>query len=326
VLTIVAPMDNTPGSRAGLLAGDQIVRINGEPTEGVALDQCVGRMKGEVGTSVTLTIHRPSTGETRDVTIVREEILIPSVKDACVLENTTIGYVRVTQFAETTVDSLHDDVRKLAGEHITALILDLRNNPGGLLDSSVEVCSLFLPPGRLVVSTDGRRPSQKQEYLTMGGRRLPDMPMVILINRGSASAAEIVAGCLQDWNRAMLVGETSFGKGSVQNVVPLEDGSALRLTTAMYHTPSRRVIHEHGITPDIEVKLSDEQAKALYESQEGMTPDRRNPDPTRDPQLQRAIDNLRVYLSLRRGEASRFSTPRPAPNPDPADSDEPSGD
>ncbi len=289
VLTIVAPIDGTPGSQAGLLAGDQIVRIEGESTEGIKLDEAIGKMRGAPGTKVTLTIRRPDSDAEREVTITRAVIPVHSVAGARRLAGGRIGYVRLTQFNDPTADELRQAVEGLESEGIEALIIDLRNNPGGLLTSAVEICSYFLEPNTLIVSTEGRQPSQKQEFRTQRrGYRFPRKPLALLINGGSASAAEIMAGCLKDWERAVLIGEKTFGKGSVQNVIPLPDGSALRLTTAMYYTPSRRVIHEHGVEPDVEVKLGMDQYRAIFEAQEGLRPD----GDAADPQLQRAIEIL----------------------------------
>ncbi len=307
VLTIVSPIDDTPGSRAGLQAGDQIVKIDGVSTLGMKLDEAVSKLRGEPGTRVTLTIRRPSTGETRDYTIERAKIPLHSVKDARVLPGTRIGYVRITQFSDPTAGELREAMEKLEAEGIDAVVIDLRNNPGGLLPSAVEVCSYFLEPDTLIVSTEGRQPSQKQEFRThKRGYRFPRKPVALLINGGSASAAEIMAGCLKDWGRAILVGEKTFGKGSVQNVIPLPDGSALRLTTAMYYTPSRQVIHEHGIVPDVEEKLSASEYAAVFE---GTARPGENPA---DRQLRRAVDILKSYDIYLKGTQSKFRTLREA--------------
>ena len=229
-LTVVAPIEGTPGSRAGLMAEDRIVKIEGQPTKEKKLSQAVRLLKGDPGTDVTLTIYRPETDETKTLTIERDVIKVPSVKDTQAIGD-NIGYIRITQFDERTVDELKGALSELNSNGMEALILDLRNNPGGLLTSAVDVASLFLEEGQLVVFTEGRRPSQTTKYFTENGGFYPDMPVVILTNEGSASAAEIVAGCLQDTGRAILVGSKTFGKGSVQNVIKLQDGSALRLTT-----------------------------------------------------------------------------------------------
>jgi carboxyl-terminal processing protease len=305
VLTIVSPIDDTPGSRAGLQAGDQILKIEGVPTLGMKLNDAIAKLRGEAGTKVTLTIRRPATNETRDYSIERASIPLYSVKDARVLPDTRIGYVRITQFSDPTAEELRKAMEKLDAVGVDSVVIDLRNNPGGLLPSAVEICSYFLEPDTLIVSTEGRQPSQKHEFRTQKrGYKFARKPVALLINGGSASAAEIMAGCLKDWGRAILVGEKTFGKGSVQNVIPLPDGSALRLTTAMYYTPSRQVIHEHGILPDVEEKLTMQVYAAVFESARppGETP--------ADRQLQRAVEVLRSYDVYLKGVQGKFKTLR----------------
>jgi len=314
VLTIITPIEGTPGMRAGLRAGDQIIAINGENARGMSITEAVKRLKGKPGTQVTITVHRPSTGETREVTITRAVIKVPSVKDARIVGG-DIGYLRITEFSEPTVDRLKKVLASLQQRgSLRGLVIDLRNNPGGLLTSAVEVCSLFLPPKQLVVFTRGRRPSQKQEYFTIDeDLRITDVPIAILVNGGTASAAEIVSGCLQDYHRALLVGERTFGKGSVQNVLELPDGSALRLTVAMYYTPSRRVIHHHGIEPDIEVRLTQEEEEKLAEYQAAVGPEREKMQ-FRDRQLERAVEVLHSYQKFLQGRQKRFREPQPQAN------------
>jgi carboxyl-terminal processing protease len=312
-LTIVAPMEDTPGARAGLRAGDRIVQIEDLVTEDVPLEEAVKTMKGEPGTDVTITIYRPSTDETLTLTITRALIEVASVKGAEILED-GVGYVRVTQFNEPTAAKLAEALTSLLDQGMRSLVLDLRNNPGGLLDSAVDVSSLFLPPGKLVVYTQGRRPSQRREYRTDNGSAMVPaaVPVAILVNGGSASAAEIVSGCLQDSERALLIGETTFGKGSVQNIIELPDGSALRLTVAMYYTPSERVIHENGIEPDITVTLSEDELMELRLSQDGLASDEdeggdESNGVFEDRQLRRAVEVLNGYDAYRRGLESGFS-------------------
>ena len=187
-----------------------------------------------------------------------------SVKDEKILTD-GIGYVRITQFNEPTASEFEKALDKLDGQGMTALILDLRNNPGGLLESARKVASEFVPSGELIVSTEGRDLAQKTVYRSAGGKKRLNIPLVVLVNEGSASGSEIVAGALQDLKRAVLVGETTFGKGSVQSILQLGDGSAVRLTTAKYYTPSHKVIHEHGVTPDIVVPVSEENERKLLE-------------------------------------------------------------
>jgi carboxyl-terminal processing protease len=214
-----------------------------------------------------------------------------------------IGYIRLTQFGEKTADELDAALKKLKDQDMQAFILDLRGNPGGLLDQAVEVCERFLPRGQLVVSTEGRDQAAVKKYLARGrGDQLPGVPMVVLVNVGSASAAEIVAGCLQDVKRAVLLGEKTFGKGSVQSILPLQNGAALRLTTAKYYTPSHKVIHEQGITRDIPVFMSDEEERAMLfkRSPGGLetleAKDREAMEKLRDPQFDRAVDVLKGIL------------------------------
>lgn len=261
-LTIVSPMEDTPGFRAGLQSDDRILEIDGEPTEGITLADSVKLLRGEPGTEVKLKFLRPQTQAIQEVTIERAEISVASVKDARMLEE-GIGYLRVTQFNEPTADTLQEKLDELSGQGMQALVLDLRNNPGGLLRSAIEVSQKFLPSRKVIVTTRGRTLGDDQVYRAGGRDRLVDAPMVVLVNGGSASASEIVAGALQDHRRAVLVGEKTFGKGSVQSVMQLEEASALRLTTARYFTPSDRMIHEQGIEPDILVPLSPEDWRIL---------------------------------------------------------------
>lgn len=257
LLTVVSPMEGTPGFRAGILSGDIIVEVDGQKTRDLSLSESVKRMRGEPGTEVILRTLRPSTHKTQEVPIVREEIDVASVKDAGMIED-GIGYVRITQFNKPTGNALKEELEKLVKEELNGLVLDLRGNPGGLLSAAAETAELFLPRSELIVFTKGREGNpNEQRYKSAGLTHytVKDFPMVILINGGSASASEIVAGALQDHKRAMLVGEKTFGKGSVQSILPLDDGSAIKLTTAKYYTPSERVIHENGIEPDYSVEM-----------------------------------------------------------------------
>jgi len=268
-VTVIAPMEDTPGYRAGILSGDRIIKIDGKSAEKTSLQDVVKQLRGDPDTQVTVTIERPSSGLVKDYTLTRAIIQMDMVKDVngqkvFPLGTDKIGYVRITEFGDKAGDELETALNKLKAEGMKALIIDLRWNPGGLLDEAVEVCSKFLPRGQLVVTTEGRDPGQNSIRRAGGhGDELYGMPVVVLVNLGSASAAEIVTGCLQDLHRAIILGEKTFGKGSVQSIFPLDDGSALKLTTAKYYTPSHKVIHQHGITPDIEVPMSEEQEAAL---------------------------------------------------------------
>jgi carboxyl-terminal processing protease len=314
-------MDGTPGFKAGILSGDRIVKIDGTNAERYSLPEAVKKLRGAPGTDVCLTIYRASDGEIHEFTLTRAQIKIDTVKDIkgaqeFPLGENNIGFIRIAQFGEQTADDLEDALRKLETQGMESLILDLRGNPGGLLEQAVRVCEKFLPRGQLIVSTEGREAKQGQKYLATGRNKHANIPMVILINNGSASASEIVAGCLQDTTAAgvtkvLLVGEQSFGKGSVQSVLPLPDGSALRLTTAKYYTPSHKVIHEHGITPDILVPMNEEMERDVFlqrtpgglESLPAADQERvRN---ARDPQLERAADLLRgISLYTKRASGS----------------------
>ena len=298
ILTILHPMEDTPGFEAGLLPGDQILKINGESTEKLNINSAIEKLRGKVGERVTLTINRPSTSQLKDFEIIRAIIKVPSVKDAQILPlqgKARIGYVRITQFNEPTATELANALNTLEKDGMEALVLDLRYNPGGLLGSAVDVCGEFLEPNTLIVFTEGRTPSREYRTATTSTAQR-EYPIVVLTNYASASGSEIVAGALKDLGRALLVGETTFGKGSVQSVVSLPDGSAARLTTAKYFTPSRKLIHEHGVSPHIRATLTREQETALLRSrrkgEESTTP----PRPPADPQLDRAVDALQATI------------------------------
>lgn len=261
ILTIIAPIEDTPADEAGVKAGDKIIKIDGESTKDISLHDAVSKLRGKRGTSVTITILREGLDKTLDITIVRDIIKLKSVKSK-VIDN-TIGYVKLTQFQEKSADDLKKALNKLSREDINALILDLRNNPGGLLKGAVDVTSQFLPAGKLVVYIKGRS-GDKTEFHTSNGNEYFNLPMVVLVNEGSASASEIVAGALQDWNQAVVLGTQTFGKGSVQTVMPLSDGSALRLTTARYYTPKDRSIQTTGITPDIVVEIDSKNGASTH--------------------------------------------------------------
>src|SRR5882762_11297678 len=304
-LTVVAPMEDTPGFKAGILSGDRIVKIDGKSTERMSLPDAVKNLRGDSGTDVTLTILRPSSNQVKDYKLTRRVINVDMVKDIngkkeFPLSGNKIGYVRLVQFGEKTSDDLEAALKTLKREGMQGLVLDLRWNPGGLLEQAVDVCEKFLPRGSPVVTTEGRNSGQNTVRNALGhGDELRNMPIVVLVNLGSASASEIVAGCLQDLKRAIVLGEKTFGKGSVQSILPLNDGSALRLTTAKYYTPSHKVIHEEGITPDIPVAMSDEEDRdiQLQRSPGGVESlderDRPRVAGAHDPQLDRAMDLLK---------------------------------
>ncbi len=258
ILTVIAPIEDTPAYKAGIKAGDKIVKISAQLTKDMAIHDAVTKMRGPKGTSVTITIVREGWKEPKDFTLVRDIIKIKSVKAKMIDEG--VGYIKLTQFQEMTASELTAALEKLKKEGMSSLILDLRNDPGGLLNSAVEVTEQFLPPKKLVVSIKGRD-GEKNEYYTDGEKPYTETPMVVLVNQGSASASEIVAGALKDWNRAIIIGVQTFGKGSVQSLIPLSDGSGLRLTTAKYYTPKGTSIQSVGITPDIIVKIEPKDGK-----------------------------------------------------------------
>ncbi len=252
-LTVIAPIEDTPAYKVGVKAGDKIIKINDESTKDMSLLDAVSKLRGPKGTSVTITIVRGGLDKLKEITIVRDIINIKSVKSKVI--DSGIGYVKLLQFQETTSSELEKALKDLEKEKINSLILDLRNNPGGLLNSSVDVTSQFLPPDKLVVYIKGRD-KEKTEFKTSNGKPSYKYQMIVLVNEGSASASEIVAGALQDWERAVIIGTQTFGKGSVQTVIPLSDGSGIRLTTARYYTPKDRSIQTTGIKPDIVVELA----------------------------------------------------------------------
>src|ERR1700730_5191601 len=304
--TVITPMEDTPAAHAGILSGDQILKINGASTERMDLQDVINRLRGAPGQKVTLTLMRPSTKEIKDYVLERTEIKVQSVKGARLLDpeltgSFKIGYIRLVQFNEPTANDLSKALDELQKQGMQALILDLRNNPGGLLNSAVDVCAQFLPPNTKVVSTQGRVASQQREYTTSGAaKERPHFPMAVLVNEGSASGAEIVCGALKDLHRAIVVGETTFGKGSVQNVMQLPDGSALRFTTAKYYTPSKQVIHGNGVAPNIRVPMSVDQERQLFaarSSGDTIKPDEdKNFIKSTDPQMLRAIDALKGVM------------------------------
>jgi carboxyl-terminal processing protease len=319
-IIVVAPMEDTPGFKAGILSGDRIIKIDGRSTEKFSIQDAVKKLRGEPGSKVDVTIIRPSTGILTNYTLARAAIRVDSVKDIngkreFPLSENKIGYVRLMQFGEQTADDFEDALRKLEKKGMETLILDLRSNPGGLLDSAVKVVEKFVPRNTLIVSTEGRGSTRPSEFHANGRNPHLNLPMVVLVNGGSASASEIVSGALQDLTamgkcKAIILGEQTFGKGSVQSILPLSDGNALRLTTAKYYTPSHKVIHEKGITPEILVPMSEEEERDLFykRSPGGLEAldekDRERVQHARDAQLDRAMDILKglSVMTKRNGE------------------------
>ena len=309
VLTVIAPIDDTPAARAGVKAGDKIIKIDDVSTHDMTLHDAVSKMRGAPKTTVTISIMREGWKELKDFKLTREIIKIKSVKSKVLEEG--IGYIKLTQFQEQSAADLAAALSKLKEEKITSLVLDLRNDPGGLLNSAIDVTSQFLPKGKLIVYTKTRS-GEKQEFFTNNGDYFT-LPMIVLVNQGSASASEIVAGALKDWNRAVILGVVTFGKGSVQTVIPLSGGAGLRLTTAKYYTPKGRSIQGTGITPDILVKLESKNGtkehpvvrekdleRHLKNEQTEMKQDEKETAPMEvsekdDIQLQRAVDILKTW-------------------------------
>ncbi len=252
LVKVVSPFDETPAARAGIQSGDYITHLDGEAVLGLTLSEAVEKMRGPVDTDIVLTVQRTSQ-EPFDVTLTRAVIKIQSVRSRLIDD---VGYVRITSFSEQTSDGLAKAItaiRTEAGDKLKGIVLDLRNNPGGLLDQAIAVSDAFLDKGE-IVSTRGRHEDQAQRYNAREGDLIAGMPLVVLINGGSASASEIVAGALQDHHRGIIMGTKSFGKGSVQTIIPLPGHGAIRLTTARYYTPSGRSIQALGIEPDLKVE------------------------------------------------------------------------
>ena len=252
LVKVVSPIDDTPAARAGLQPNDLITHLNNEPVMGLTLNEAVEKMRGPIGSNLTITIRRGDAGEPFQVKLIRDNIKVQSVRSR--IEG-NLAYIRITAFNEQTQSGLNKAIAEIKGklgEKLGGYVLDMRNNPGGLLDQAISVADSFLPQGE-IVSTRGRKNEEGQRYNAKPGDLADGLPMVVLINGGSASAAEIVAGALQDHKRAIVLGQQSFGKGSVQTIVPLSGHGAMRLTTARYYTPSGKSIQAKGITPDIEV-------------------------------------------------------------------------
>jgi len=315
LLTIVTPIEDTPAWKAGLKTNDRIVKINNELTRDMTITDAVKKLRGKAGEAVNITILRESEKKILEFKIVRDIIKINNIKEAKILED-SIGYIRLIEFRENTSKDMDMALENLKKQGMNALIVDLRNNPGGLLDSAVKVTGKFIDKDKLIVYTKGRRPNQNMEFISLGSHPIVDVPMVVLINEGSASGSEIMAGALQDHKRAIILGTKSFGKGSVQTVIPLSDGSALRLTTSRYFTPSGKQIHGKGIMPDIIVEEGRIELAAALESKtqkpeeifeqiekkEKPEKEEEAKEYSADNQLMRAVDVLkaiRIYKEIK---------------------------
>ncbi len=286
-LTVVAPIDGSPAQRAGLRPGDIILKVNGEDVSDLPLDQVVGRILGPAGTQVTLTLQDPQSGKTRDVTLVRAKIQLQNVTWQR-LPGTSLAHLRVAAFSQGVTDDLKKALAEIQSQGLTGVVLDLRNDPGGLLDESVGTASQFLSSGNVLLEKDAN--GHTQPVAVKSGGAATQMPMVVLINSGTASAAEIVAGALQDAHRATLEGETTFGTGTVLRDFPLSDGSALLLATQEWLTPNGRVIWHKGIAPDVVVPLATDATPLVPEAEQGMTAAQLQA--SNDAQLLRAINLL----------------------------------
>ncbi len=325
ILTIITVREDGPAAKVGILAGDQIVRIKDVLADNLGVAETIRLLKGKAGEAIRLTVRRPGTKQFLDFNIVRETLQDSSIHDVMLIHDKLaagykIGYARIEQFTQATAKDLSVALDKLEAEGMTAFILDLRNNPGGLLDSSIAVCGEFLPEDTLVVTTEGRIGAENPPpYRTpkRKGKAARTYPMAVLINQGSASAAEITAGVMQDLRRAIIIGTTSFGKGSVQTILPMKNGTAMRLTTAKYYTPSHRTIHEQGVTPNITSTLTtDEEIKiARWRNSHG-TGEAAALElaDLGDHQFERAVDALKGVLVFREFNQAN-TTPKPAVEP-----------
>jgi len=269
LLTVITPIEDTPAWKAGLKPQDRIVKINNEVTRDMTITDAVKKLRGKPGEAVNISVLRESEKKILDFKIVRDVIKIKDIKDVRFIDD-GIAYVRLVEFRDNTSADLGIALEKLKKEGMNGLILDVRNNPGGLLDAAVESCEKFVEKGKIILTTRSRLPSQNLEFICREKNPILDIPIVVMINEGSASGSEILAGCLQDYKRAIVLGVKSFGKGSVQTVIPLSDGSALRLTTSKYFTPSGREIHGKGVIPDIVV----EEGKIELAPKEDSQPDK----------------------------------------------------
>lgn len=286
-LTIVSPIDATPAYKAGILAGDKIIKIDSKPAKNMSLQEAVKMLRGRPGTQVKISVLRKEDNDLIDFTITRAVIKVESIKEVKIIDKDyKIGYIKLVEFQERTPADLEAALQKLKSEGMKALIFDLRNNPGGLLEVSTSVAEKFIHKGKVIVSTKGSEPDQNIVFSSEGNDAYLDFPLVVLVNKGSASASEIVAGAMQDHKRGIIAGTNTFGKGSVQTVVPLRDGSAIRLTTARYYTPNNKSINQDGIAPDIKIEKED--------SKDGY-----------DNQLYRAIDLLKVMKVLKAYEEKK---------------------
>ena len=308
-LTVIPPLPGTPAYKIGILPDDKIIKIEGKSTEGISIEEAVNKLRGTPGTKVTITVFRDGLKEPAEYSITREIIKIETIKGRMLTAD--IGYVKLTEFNANSERDLDKELGILKQKGMKALVFDLRNNPGGLLDIAVGVCKEFIGDNKLIVYTQGRKAETRRDYFARGKASYGDLPLVVLVNRGSASGSEIVAGAIQDLKRGLIMGTTTFGKGSVQSVFPLNEGNALRLTTAKYYTPSGRSIHRNeetgkgGITPDIIIDVPREMESKLYSQSEEIFAPGKDPESAikkqervEDTVLQRAIEALKIQRIL----------------------------
>ncbi|MFA5062539.1 MAG: S41 family peptidase [Candidatus Omnitrophota bacterium] len=297
LITVITPLEDTPAWKAGIKPGDKIIKINSELTRGMDLTAAMKKLRGKPGEMVNLTVMRGPDKELLEFKIIRAAIKINDIKTAEILEG-GIGYIKVVEFRETTSKDFDNVFEKISKTGIKSLILDLRNNPGGLLESALDVTGKFLPKGKLIVFTKGRKENQNLIFNSNSEHPILNLPLAVLINEGSASGSEIVAAALQEYKRATILGVKSFGKGSVQTVIPLSDGSALRLTTSKYFTPSGKEIHGKGVIPDIivEMQTSKEEQEIIEESGSDEKPDTNEKirDYNSDPVIMSAVNLLKT--------------------------------
>jgi carboxyl-terminal processing protease len=327
LLTVVTPLEDSPAWKAGVKANDRIIKINNELTRDMTVTEAVKKLRGKPGDAVNITVLRESAKKILDFKIVRDIIKINDIKEGRILRD-GIGYIRLAEFRENTAGQLQKALESLKKEGLNSLILDLRNNPGGLLDVAVNVAAKFIPKDKLIVSTKGRKGAQNLKFFADDNNPLLDMPMVVLINEGSASGSEIVAGALADYKRAIILGVKSFGKGSVQTIIPLSDGSALRLTTSKYYTPLGKEIHGKGVLPDITVEdgvievakkeeLQSQKPEDIFEEiedkdkspEDSESPAKKEKDYKADNQLMRAVDVLSAIKIDRETQPTRAESP-----------------
>ena len=261
-IIVVSAIAGTPAEEAGIRRGDQLVKVDGRLLDNPSIDKTIKLIRGKPGTEVTLTMVRTPQSREIDFKLKRQLIMMPSVRNAS-LRSDGIGYLQITQFSEPTGGEFASTLARMEKQGLRGLVIDLRNNPGGLLTAAIDVCNEFFEHNELVVYTQGRTPESRENFKADGKHPARVYPIAVLVNGGTASAAEIVSGALQDTKRAVIVGERTFGKGSVQSVIEMDNGEGMRLTTARYYTPSGRVIHEHGVAPQAEVEISEDDESKL---------------------------------------------------------------